>query len=216
MAALGGARSVGMLGRIGALLLLAGVALTVAVVAIALAGSPVGLAQRNAPPLTIGEEITLLAIVAFGLGTGTISIAGSAPVRARATRIGLGLAGLGLLSLAVSSALPSYFGVYAESYPLLFVLLGFVLVAVGVPVTGVSLARSPGWLRVSGATLLAGLVAPFVVALALQAIGQPGPLGEVLLLLVPVGLGILGVVVWRRSGAGGREEVTPRRGSRGT
>jgi hypothetical protein len=147
-----------MLGRVGPVLLIGGAVVSCVVVVIALSGGAVGLAERNSAGLVAGELLSLVAIIAFGLGAGAVSIAGGGAFRARLTRAGLALVGIGFLSLAVGSILPSFFGVYPDKEPILFVLLGFAVGALGSLLTGVALSRSPGWLRLSALAMFVGFV----------------------------------------------------------
>src|SRR3989442_15701926 len=94
-----------VLSRSGAILLLAGAIGSLVVVAIALGGGAVGLAQRNTPPPAPGELLTLAVVILFGLGIGALAIGGRAPFDGRAVRIGFGLGGSGFILEVVGSVL---------------------------------------------------------------------------------------------------------------
>jgi hypothetical protein len=181
-----------MLGRLGAILLIGGAVVSCVVVAIALSGGAVGLAERISPSPVAGELLSLVAIMAFGLGAGAVSIAGGGAFRARLTRVGLALVGIGFLSLAVGSILPSFFGMYPDEYPVLFLLLGFAVGALGSLLTGVAFSRSPGWLRLSALAMFVGFV-----LLILSAAGGTPVISEVYFVLFALSFAAIGVVALR-------------------
>jgi hypothetical protein len=192
-----------MIGRIGSVLLLAGAALTAIVVVIGLGGGAVGVADRNSPPPAIGEILSVGAVILFGLGSGVSSLAGSAPLRQRTTRVGLALICIGCLGLAVGSLMATALNVYAESYAsILPLIVGFAAGAIGLVLTGASLARTAGWSRTSGLALLGGTI----LAPALGIASGSNVVVSLLYLLIPLGLAGVGVLGLRslalRGGAG--------------
>lgn len=171
--------------RVGGILMIAGVALTAILTAMAASGQPVGL---GGPSVNQWAVIACLALL--GGGAAAIGLGGAAPFDARATRSGLGIFAVGSLSLAASGIVAARL-VSGEADPLgdlptMVLGLGGLLVPIGVIVTGASLLRSTGLARVAGACLLAG---PLI---AIGTLAASIPIGVALGWLL-AGVGLMGV-----------------------
>lgn len=146
-------------GSIGGALVVGSSVLLVAAIAIAATGGSVGVGRgTNAPDL--GGLVLIGAIVLGSLGAGIIGLAGPAPLRGRAVRIGLCALALGLAGIGCSSiiALGLTFDRLENGPFVVLFLVGALGVIVGVPVTFVSLLLMPRWPRRVAGLFVIGLL----------------------------------------------------------
>ena len=138
----------------------------------------------------IGADLIVPAIL-LGVGAAVVSVAGPRPLDARLTRAGLAFLAVGGLSVAVGLAIESTDAEMADLVP---VLIAVATIPVGCLATGVSLARSSGFVRAVGAVVLSGLVLALIGEVI--GLGSAGPPSAILLLGVAVtGVGLAGVGV---------------------
>lgn len=155
-----------LVGRIGGMLIVGGCVLLAA----AYATPATGPAHGDDPSLRDAFAILFNAALALlGSGAAVLSLAGTRPLSGRSVRVGLGMAGVGLLSLVVSSIIPIPAGSNSlQSWPYIIAgAVGLLATGVGMLVTVGSLVRMPGPPRVVGRLLLCGLLLrPFAAILS--------------------------------------------------
>lgn len=160
-------------GRIGGLLVIGGCALLSVVVATGGAG-PVGV--EGHPNRDIGNLVLNASLALLGSGAAALGLAGPGPLHGRTVRIGLGMLSVGLLSVLVSSIIPIPAGSNSlESWPYIIAgAVGLLAMAVGMPLTVLSLVRVSGPTRVVGSLLLMGLLLlPVAAILSVNWTDQP-------------------------------------------
>ena len=125
--------------RVGGGLILGGCALFVVAVAIGVSGGTVFVGGGTAGSLAVTASL-----VFWGVGAAVLSLAGSGRLGRRATRLGLGIITLGLLTTVASGIVAAGSTVDPlENLPLLVVSgSGWMAILIGLVVTGVGLARS--------------------------------------------------------------------------
>lgn len=161
------------LGRIGGLLIVGGCALLPLVVLIGGSG-PVGVDEH--PDRDISNLVMNASLALLGSGFAVVSLAGPGPLHGRSVRVGIGLVAIGLLSLLASSLIPIPAGSNSlQSWPYIITgTVGALALAVGVPVTVLSLVRVSGPTRLVGSLLLIGLLLlPIAAILSVNWTAQP-------------------------------------------
>ncbi len=181
-------------GQIGGVLVVGGSIACLVAMTIIVAGDNAGSGLYS-----LALTIALPAVALIALGALVLGVAGPRPFDGRTIRIGFGMLGAGFLCYLAANVIPAP-GVSnnLQSWPHIIGLLGGALaMAVGVLVTGLALARSPGPLRVAGMLLVAGLLLlPFAAIVSNMSMeGQPFPIGGALEVLGFAGvcLGVAGI-----------------------
>jgi hypothetical protein len=175
-----------MLSRVSGLLLLGGL---VAGGAWAIAfGNPAGPDDARS-----GSWLVSAATLLIGSGAGAIAIAAARPLDARPTRVGLGLAAIGLIGVTLGQTvvvIPSGSNELQSTPWVLLVGGGFLAAVVGALVVGVTLARA----RDVGARLvgLALLACPLSLPLA-AAISLPFHVDAGAVVLAGLGITVIGI-----------------------
>jgi len=174
------------LSRLGGLLLIAG---TVAAGVWALVfGRPAGPDEARA-----GSWLVNTVTILIGAGAAVVATAAARPMDGRLTRVGLGLAAVGLIGITLGQTvvvIPSGSNELASTPWVVLVGGGFLAGAIGAPVVGVALARSSDLgTRLVGRALLAGpLSLPAAAAISL-----PFRVDASAVILVGFGISVLGV-----------------------
>jgi hypothetical protein len=192
------------LARVGGLLLIVGsVAVGIWAIAFSGAAAPAGSAGQG----EVRSDTLLVTAFALllGAGAGAVGIAAPPPFGSRLTRVGLGLIGVGMLSVALGRTvvvIPTGSNELSSLPYLILVFGGGLATIVGSLVCGASLARSPSvGPRIVGLALLAGpLSLPLAAAISLPLHVDASVIvliGLRLLILSYAGIGILAL------GAGG-------------
>ena len=172
-----------VLTRLGGGLLVVGGLIAVGLIAIAVAGGEVGLGGPSATDL-----LASVSVAAVGIGGAALSLRGFRMSGPRSTNIGLGLAAIGLLGLAVSASANTG----SDTSPLLWVLLGSIaLLIVGLPLTAVALLLGAARSRLAGFLLATGCAG------LLLHIATGSVLSWALLAGIPLGLVVIGVSALR-------------------
>jgi len=184
-------RGVAWLSRLGPFGLLVATGITGLVLAVGVAGGAIGPPSHTLPPPSVGQALTVIVFMLYGLGAVAVAVSGSRPFDHGLGRAGLGLLGFGLLGLAASSiSLVAGAALVSPGVPLVTLLFGAGAALLGIVATAASLARRPGWSRVVGVVLLGGTLLVF------SPLDPPSPL----YLLPAAGLFGLGLLVLRASG----------------
>jgi len=152
--------------RVGGLLLIAG-AVTAGVWALAF-GSPAGPDDSRG-----GSWLVITVTLLIGAGTAVVATAAARPMDGRRTRVGLGLAAVGLIGITLGQTvvvIPSGSNELASTPWVVLVGGGFLAAAIGALVVGLALARSSdSGGRLVGLALLAGpLSLPVATAISLS------------------------------------------------
>jgi len=183
-------------GRIGGGLVLGGCVLLAAGIATGATGpaGPAGPAGVDGTPLRdAGMPLLNAALALLGAGAAVLGLAGPRPLDGRGIRVGLVVLAVGLVSLVACLLTPIPVGSNSlASLP--YVLsggIGFLAIAIGTPVTVVSLVRTPGEPRFVGALFLIGLLMVIVFRLLANGVIALGPLQPVVELLAALGGGAI-------------------------
>jgi hypothetical protein len=124
------------IGRVGTILVVAGLVCLGIAIATGIAGQGVGLGMSGT-----NGVLLIAAIGLVGLGCAVLAVAGPAPIHGRPVRISLGIVAVGLLSL-LGSDIAGRFSAYdsLESLPLVILTLGGVLLTlIGVAALAITL-----------------------------------------------------------------------------
>lgn len=197
-----------VLARVGGLLLIVGsVAVGIWAIAFSGAAAPASPGEARSDTLLVTAFALLL-----GAGAGAVGIAAPPPpFGARLTRVGLGLIGVGMLSVALGRTvivIPTGSNELSSLPYLILVFGGGLATIVGTLACGASLARSPSvGPRIVGLALLAGpLSLPLAAAISLLLDVDTSVIvliGLSLLILGYAGIGILAL------GVGGTRQGSP-------
>ncbi len=189
------------LARVGGALLIAGVAVAGLWAAVFNVGVGAGGSGAEKPLVT-----GFLALLSAGAGA--VSATGATPLERRSTRIGLALAAIGLLGVAIGTSvvvIPAGSNELSSRPFIISTFGGGLLAAIGWLVLGLSLARSSGRSRIVGLVLLGSvLTLPLSVAISLPFHIDASVVvlgGAVIFLLGVVGVGLLALGLGKTKGA---------------
>ena len=175
-----------LLSRIGGVLLIAG-AVAAGVWALVF-GRPAGPDEARASSWLV-NAVTIL----IGAGSAVVATAAARPMDGKLTRVGLGLASVGLIGITLGQTvvvIPSGSNELASTPWVLLVGGGFLAAVIGGLVVGVALARSSDLVaRLVGLALLAG---PLSLPIA-SALSVPLHVDGSVVILVGLGISVLGV-----------------------
>ena len=123
------------LGRIGGLLILAGLVTFAGAVILAISGNAVGLGARG-----VGGLLVLTTLGLLGVGCGALALHGAAPVSGQAVRAGLVITAVGMLAVLVTAIVGvlSDKGALRDVWEIVLFIGGGVLTCVGLIVLAIA------------------------------------------------------------------------------
>lgn len=172
------------IGRFGGALVTAGSLVEAAIALTAQRGGSVGL-REDSP----GAGVVLAAVAAIAVGALWTALSGAAPFTGRVVRVGLGLFGIGVLMVILTTGVP------VESMLVVVYLLGGLIAGLGVLIIGWGLLISPGRPRRGAVVFLAGLGLASLAGLLTNAGGAAGPDPGSLIAVAATGLALAGGTV---------------------
>ena len=184
-------------GRSAGALMLIGCLLAGLSVVVALTGGAAGLGSAS-----IGGILVDGYLLCIGLGLVGVAAAAVPIVHHAATRAGFGIAGIGLVVIAIGSIVSLTAADPLASPAIVLMLLGLLLAVAGIVIGGLSMIRDRGVDRLIGFAMLVGVVLP-PIAIALGPANLPGTavLYSAGALLILGGLMAIGVIAVRSEDA---------------
>lgn len=136
------------IGRIGGLLVIAGLVTFGGAVIVAISGNEGGLGARG-----IGGLLVVATLALLGIGCGVLALHGAPPVSGRGVRAGLAITAVGMLAVLVTAIIGfvSDKGALRDTWEIVLFIgggvltyLGLIVLAIAVPVRFVMQRRRPG------------------------------------------------------------------------